>query len=915
MKVHALTAIALPLGPSGEPPIDFTLIRRGVLSTVYGDFVFDDESARLCAEAWSRRARRFMWDYEHMSGLDGRNGKPLANVHDRRSAGDADPPVADASGFHLRNQQWTPDARGYITRREYLYFSPVIAVDEKAKPQRIVDVLKSSLTNDPATLGCAPLTLSAAEEAVLLSDARAASESAPSHGRDTICLDFDGVIHPNHPSDPELANPPIDGSREGVDALRKQYRVAVQSARVKDEASADAIRSYLAAHGIQVDEVTGQKPVAKLYVDDKGLRFTGSWPALVDRAQRGDFDTWEQGNMSSEHELAAKPGGEKASGASNVSGVKVGPVEHSPDAYPKDDSMEWDGSAAEKRVWDWAGVKADGEPDFAKARPMFGVVVEPGTRKSDYKLIHHDIRGGHPVTVRGGVRAAMNAIQGARGGVDMPESFVSGVKSHLQAEAHRFDDKAPWEKEELNRNGSVALAESADATMPPILQQGVKPMAVPAPTAPGVAKLSKRDRKRPHGSKAKQAVAVLVEREGDKHSLWARRVSSNKYAAPGGYVKKHDPATSERERPVDAALRELREESGIAAKPHDMHYMGTVRLRHPRKGHAIDVHGYRLTVPADTEAKQQEGRKKEFSGPWEWHPSHPTHDMHSPRNALTILSAQQTAQPATARKQQVALSESTNMKIIGSTSTMDIQKARALTSTLLGGLPALSGEGVESKVASAAQAALQSLKNLDDALSAAGATGEGVSIDESLNLSAAVMEITGSKTMDGIVGRVYALADAAKVAPVALNLSVEQASKLEIDRGIKRGAINPSEKARYYDLIGQKRLSLSDCRSRADGAVIYDVPSTAAVPAGANSTTVDLSKPAPAQAAPAAITATSGQPAAKTVELSEQHKQLLDSVERHLPEGQKINRESVLKALTSQGAPQAPRMSNPSQPA
>lgn len=811
MTHRVIPLSALPLaGNSGEPPRDFTLIPRGTLHTVYGDFEWDDESARLTAAAWARRNRRFLWDYEHLSGFTGTNGKPLASVHDRRSAGDAATPIASPDGFKLTDMRWTPDAEKYIRNREFLYYSPVIAVDEKSKPPRIVDVLKSSLTNDPATLGCAPLTLSADEaDAVSELATRSAGQERP-----TLCLDFDGVIHPNEPHDAKLTAPPIEGAKEGVAELRKLARVVIQSARATSPEGQQAVAGYLNSHGIDVDEVTGEKPVAKLYVDDRGLRFTGSWPALIKHAKSGDFKTWEQ--EMSQHELAG--------------GKLAGPVSHDPDDSNRNASVSLTAPAP--------------PPGSSVDQGLTAPVPPPGS----------------------------SVDQGLAMPVPPPGSSVD-----------------------------QGLASS---TANPALAQGVRP-------------LSGRERKRPHGSRAKkQAVAILVERKGDGHSLWAKRLSSGKYSAPGGFVKKIDKTTGQPERPVDAACRELREETGLACKPSDLRYMGTMRGKH-KSGKSIDVHGYKLTAP---EGEPQHLAKHEFSHGWEWHKEHPLADAHHSRDALAILSAQHADLRRTmpqAHALNTQSSETTTMStIIGSTHTMDIQRARSLTSTLLGGLPSLSGDGVKGSVAQAAQAALSAVKALDEALAAAGA-GEPADIEQALNLSAVVMDVTGSKDLNGIAGKLYTLADAAKVAPVVLNLSTEQACKLAIDQGISRGAINPVEKARYYDLISRKVLNLSDCQNRANGPKLYDVPNTAPAPVGANNSTVDLSKPAPtAPVAPTAITAAPPATAPQTVELSAQHKQLLADVKRNLPDGMVLDETAVAKVLSAQAAGNVPaRMHNPSQPA
>ena len=93
---------------------------------------------------------------------------------------------------------------------------------------------------------------------------------------------------------------------------------------------------------------------------------------------------------------------------------------------------------------------------------------------------------------------------------------------------------------------------------------------------------------------------------------------------------------------------------------------------------------------------------------------------------------------------------------------MDIQRARSLTSTLLGGLPSLPAM-VSGLCCAAAQAALSAVKALDEALAAAGA-GEPADIEQALNLSAVVMDVTGGKKKDlnRIAGKLYTLADAAR---------------------------------------------------------------------------------------------------------------------------------------------------------
>lgn len=713
-KLIPLAAHALPLSPSRQPPTDFTLISAGILSTVYGDFKWTARSAEEVTKLWTRLNRRFMWDYQHLSD------KKEASVHDRRSAGNAIP-LADAAGFHLRGQFWTPDATKYITDGEYLYYSPVIGVDEKTG--EIIAVLKSSLTNDPATLGCAPIRLSTEEEEDMLAELRTPATAA----------------------------------------------------------------------------------------------------------------------------------------------TLSGPVKHAPADYPMDDSLDWDGPAAEKRVWEWAGESADGKLNFSKARPMFGVVVGDGSTKGDYKLIHHDIKDGKPVTVRGGVRAAMGALSGARGGVDMPSDYTQGVKSHLAAEAHRFGDKAPWEHEQ-GEELSIHLASNT---------------ATPAA--------------HPHGHPPKHDVASVLVKRPDGATLWGKRHDSKRYTTPGGYVRTN-------ERPVDGAIRELKEETGIESHEHALRYLGTVRT-HSEKGAALDVHGYQLDLPSHVVATPEHDPDKEVEA-WEYLTCYPQRELqHTAHNALCILSPQEQLpvpvpkieieiEPAeTAEANETEENENESQGQTTMSLTANHQRARAATLFALSCLAALG--------ASAPSGATEAVKQADEALAKAGATGEGVNLELSLSVLETAKELTGGG--EGIIGKLYGLADQGKVAAVAVQLSTEQASLLEIDRGIARGSIAPSEKSVWAERIRGKKVSLSDCQARANGAVIYSVPSQSAAPIGANSSTVSLTAPTPNDAAITAAPPAGLKPEQK-VELSAAHKALLEAVERETP-GLKLPLDKIINAIHSMGTP------------
>jgi hypothetical protein len=110
------------------------------------------------------------------------------------------------------------------------------------------------------------------------------------HLRQTVCLDFDGVLH-SYSSGwcgaEVIPDPPIHGTRQAVERLRQLYRVVVLSSRCRTEAGRQAVASWLQRHEIEVDEVCAHKPPALVYVDDRAIRFRGDWDDLL--SQVSDF--------------------------------------------------------------------------------------------------------------------------------------------------------------------------------------------------------------------------------------------------------------------------------------------------------------------------------------------------------------------------------------------------------------------------------------------------------------------------------------------------------------------------------------------------------------------------------------------------------------------------------------------------
>jgi len=98
-----------------------------------------------------------------------------------------------------------------------------------------------------------------------------------------LCLDFDGVLHRFETpfADPAvIPDPPVPLAGAFVRAALLAYdRVVICSCRARVRRGRRAIRRWLEVWGFpQGLEVTCRKPFAEAYLDDRGIRFEGSWP-------------------------------------------------------------------------------------------------------------------------------------------------------------------------------------------------------------------------------------------------------------------------------------------------------------------------------------------------------------------------------------------------------------------------------------------------------------------------------------------------------------------------------------------------------------------------------------------------------------------------------------------------------------
>lgn len=122
----------------------------------------------------------------------------------------------------------------------------------------------------------------------------------------TIAIDFDGVINSyksGFVAIDEIPDPPVPEVFEGIyEYLDAGFEVCIFSTRNGEIAGQIAILNWLNTHGMPMDrinqlKIVSGKPIAKLYIDDRGFQFTGKLPSVL---YIESFKPWHGGRSSSQ---------------------------------------------------------------------------------------------------------------------------------------------------------------------------------------------------------------------------------------------------------------------------------------------------------------------------------------------------------------------------------------------------------------------------------------------------------------------------------------------------------------------------------------------------------------------------------------------------------------------------------------
>ena len=95
-----------------------------------------------------------------------------------------------------------------------------------------------------------------------------------------ISLDFDGVIHRYSKGwgDGTIYDPPTPGTAEAMKKLMGAgYALVIHTTRIDH----DEIKRWLVKYDLPDIQVSNIKPIARIYIDDRGWRFDGNWETVL----------------------------------------------------------------------------------------------------------------------------------------------------------------------------------------------------------------------------------------------------------------------------------------------------------------------------------------------------------------------------------------------------------------------------------------------------------------------------------------------------------------------------------------------------------------------------------------------------------------------------------------------------------
>lgn len=110
-----------------------------------------------------------------------------------------------------------------------------------------------------------------------------------------ILIDFDRTISrysKGWQGEDVIDELPVDGTRNAIKEIRKNYKVMVFSSRVKTEFGWSAVREWLEKWHIEVDGITHEKKPSSIIIDDRAIQFKGDWMQTLRDIK--NFSVWDK---------------------------------------------------------------------------------------------------------------------------------------------------------------------------------------------------------------------------------------------------------------------------------------------------------------------------------------------------------------------------------------------------------------------------------------------------------------------------------------------------------------------------------------------------------------------------------------------------------------------------------------------
>ena len=116
-------------------------------------------------------------------------------------------------------------------------------------------------------------------------------ESVTEKDKNTIAIDFDGVIHKNSKGfhDGTIYDEPIEGVKKGLEYLSKSHKLVIYTCKanpdrplINGKTGPKLIYDWLVKYELDsyIYNIVYEKPNAKYYIDDKAVRFI-NWDIVM----------------------------------------------------------------------------------------------------------------------------------------------------------------------------------------------------------------------------------------------------------------------------------------------------------------------------------------------------------------------------------------------------------------------------------------------------------------------------------------------------------------------------------------------------------------------------------------------------------------------------------------------------------